>query len=153
MNLIHRLEHWGDTHHPKWIDLLRIALGIFLCFKGIEFAQNTGKLMSIMNNQIPFSSFMLILLSHYILFAHIMGGFMLAMGMLTRFAALIQIPVLLGAIIFVNSKSPMWGQFSELSLSILILLLLCYFLVVGGGRWSFDWYLDHSREAMKENRS
>ena len=40
MNLVQRLEQWGDRHHPKWMDFLRIALGIFLCLKGVEFATN-----------------------------------------------------------------------------------------------------------------
>ncbi|HWJ26945.1 MAG TPA: hypothetical protein VNS32_10415, partial [Flavisolibacter sp.] len=74
MNYLQRLEHLSDLHYPRWMDIIRIALGVFLCFKGVEFAQNTGKLMGLMTNQVPFSSFMLILVSHYILFAHILGG-------------------------------------------------------------------------------
>jgi len=136
MNYLQRLEFWGDRHHPKWLDLLRIALGVFLCIKGIEFARNMNLVEDMMTRKVPFSSFMLILLSHYILFAHIMGGFLLAIGLLTRFACVIQIPVLLGAIIFINSS--MLRPFSELFLSILILMLLVYFLVIGSGPWSLD---------------
>ena len=62
---------------------------------------------------------------------------MLVLGMLTRFACLIQIPILLGAIIFVNSSEGLWQPFSELWLSILVLLLLFYFLIIGNGPWSF----------------
>jgi len=145
MNYLQRLEHWSDVHHFKWLELLRIALGVFLCYKGVEFAQ-TSSLMSLMSGQVPFNSFILILLSHYILFAHIMGGFLIALGMLTRFACLIQIPILLGAIVFINLSPAALNQFSELSLSILTFLLLIYFSIAGSGPWSFDWYLD------KENR-
>ncbi|MDX5339191.1 MAG: DoxX family protein, partial [Cyclobacteriaceae bacterium] len=34
MNIITKIEHWGDTHHPKWIDILRIALGLVILYKG-----------------------------------------------------------------------------------------------------------------------
>src|SRR5215204_6173886 len=128
MNLVQRLEHWGDHHHPKWMDLLRIALGIFLCLKGIEFANNMSTVMNMISGTMPFSSFMMVLIGHYIVFAHIMGGFLLATGLLTRFACIIQIPILLGAIIFINLSHDMMKPFSELFLTIIILLLLIYFL-------------------------
>jgi len=145
MNLLQRLEHWGDSHHPKWLDILRIALGIFLCYKGIEFLRNMSDMMSVMTSKMSFGSFTLVLLSHYIVFAHIMGGFLLALGLLTRFACLIQIPVLLGAIIFINSSPDIWRPFSELLLSILVLILLIYFLIVGNGPWSFDWFVERDK--------
>ena len=142
MNYMQRLEIWGDHHHPKWLDMLRIALGVFLCFKGIEFARNMHLVEDMMTRRVPFSGFLLIILSHYILFAHIAGGFMLATGLLTRLACLIQIPVLIGAIIFVNTS--MLQPFSELVLSILILILLIYFLVIGSGPWSLDRVINES---------
>src|SRR6476469_5818915 len=109
MNLIQRVEHWGDAHHPKWLDLLRIAFGLFLLFKGVEFADNMNKLMNMLSGQVHFNSFMLMILAHYVLGAHILGGVLLTVGLLTRFACLIQIPVLLGAIIFVNTHN-LFGQ-------------------------------------------
>lgn len=133
MDLLHRIEHWGDRHHPKWMDIVRIALGIFLCYKGFEFLQDMSATKNLVANNISFGSFTLILVGHYIVFAHVLGGALLVLGMLTRFACLIQIPVLLGAIIFVNSKGGVWQPFSELWLSILVLLLLIYFLIVGNG--------------------
>jgi len=137
MDLLHRIEHWGDRHHPKWMDIVRIALGIFLCYKGFEFLQDMSATKNLVANNISFGSFTLILVGHYIVFAHVLGGALLVLGMLTRFACLIQIPVLLGAIIFVNSKGDVWQPFSELWLSILVFLLLIYFLVVGNGPFSF----------------
>jgi len=136
MNYIQRIEHWGDTHHPKWLDFIRIALGIFLLLKGIEFANNMNKLMLMMSN-LPFGNFMMVILGHYVLFAHILGGVLLTTGLLTRLACIIQIPVLLVAVF-----SNMFNQFSEFPLSILVLILLIYFLVVGSGRWSLDWYVN-----------
>jgi putative oxidoreductase len=140
MNYLQRLEHWGDHHHPKYLDILRIALGIFLCFKGIEFARNSTLLNEMIGRQVPFDSLLLLLLGHYVIFAHIMGGFLLALGLLTRFACAIQIPILIGAIIFVNSD--LVNHFTALLLSILILCLLVYFTIIGSGPWSVDYAME-----------
>lgn len=145
MNLIQRLGYWGDRHHPKWMDLVRIALGVFLCYKGVEFLQNMSMMMNLMEAQVPFGSFMLIILGHYIVFAHIVGGFLLALGILTRFACLIQIPILIGALIFINTSGSLMQPYSELFLSILVLLLLIYFLIIGNGPWSFQWFVEHDK--------
>ncbi len=144
MNYVQRLEQWGDTHHPKWIDLLRIILGIFLVFKGIEFANSMSSVLNVMSTQTPFDGFLLILLYHYLVFAHLLGGVLLALGILTRFACLIQIPVLIGAINFVNLSPEVVRPFSELFLSILVLLLLGYFLIIGSGPWSLDTVIEEN---------
>lgn len=135
MNLLEKFENWGDKHHPKWLDIIRIALGIFLCYKGVDFLRNTSDLISLMQNTSPFSGFMIILIGHYVTFAHIIGGFFLTIGMFTRAACLIQIPILLGAVIFVNINATQaaFSPYSELFLSIIILLLLFYFLIIGNG--------------------
>jgi putative oxidoreductase len=135
MTLLEKFEYWGDRHHPKWLDFIRIALGIFLCYKGIDFLRNTSSLISLMELRSPFSGFVIILLGHYVAFAHIIGGFFLTIGMFTRAACLIQIPILLGAIIFINTNAgrDTFSPYSELFLSIIVLLLLVYFLIVGNG--------------------
>ncbi len=135
MNLLEKFEYWGDRHHPKWLDIIRISLGIFLCYKGVDFLRNTSGLIGLMKNNFPFSGFMIILLGHYVTFAHILGGLSLTIGLFTRAACLIQIPVLIGAIIFVNinATKDAFSPYSELFLSIIILLLLIYFLIIGNG--------------------
>jgi uncharacterized membrane protein YphA (DoxX/SURF4 family) len=71
-----------------------------------------------------------------VVFAHIIGGILLILGFLTRFACLIQIPILLGAIIFINLASDGLKPYNELFLSVIVLLLLCYFLIAGNGPWA-----------------
>ena len=132
-----RLEYWGNSHHPKWMDIVRIALGIFLCYKGVDFLLNMSKLINLMSNRTSFGSFVYILAGQYVVFAHILGGIFLILGLFTRFACIIQIPILVGAIIFVNSSRDMLQPYSELILSVLVLILLLYFLVAGNGPWSF----------------
>jgi putative oxidoreductase len=135
--MLQRFEQWGDNHHPKWLDIIRIILGIFLCYKGIDFLQNMGTLMGIMSNKVQFNSLMFIVLGHYVVFAHIIGGILLTIGLFTRFACLIQIPIMLVAVLFINAGGNMMRPYSEFLLSLVVLLLLIYFLIVGNGPWSF----------------
>lgn len=131
MNLVQRLEHWGDAHHPQWLDIVRILLGAFLCFKGIDYLMNMGTMLGLLTNKMDFGSFTSMLMSNYISFAHLLGGILLILGVLTRFACLLQIPILVGAVFFVNTT--LYRPFSEMALAILVLLLLILFLIVGNG--------------------
>jgi len=140
MNYVQRIEHWGETHHPGWLDLVRIALGLFLVAKGVEFADNMNKLLNLMSG-LPFGNFMMIMLSHYVLFAYLLGGVLLATGLLTRFACIINLPVLITAI-----AMNVFQEFSELSVAVLMLALIIYFMVIGSGRWSLDWYVNKEYE-------
>jgi len=139
MNLthnMHHMEHWADTHHPLWIDFIRVGLGLFLLIKGIMFIQDTSALMTIMrNSQFPWVSAGL---AHYVALAHIAGGAMIAMGLKTRVAVLFQLPILLGAVLFINPNRGFYSQNTELWSSIIVLLLLVFFLVFGSGRFSVD---------------
>ena len=151
MNFAHRLELWGDTHHPKWLDIIRIVLGIFLCYKGFEFLNNMGSLLDVMTNRLSFNAFAIILLSHAIVFAHILGGFLLALGLLTRFACLIQIPILIGAVFLVNAREGMNVSNNELILSGIVLILLVVFVIKGSGAISADEYFRNYYKAGYES--
>jgi len=131
MNLVQRVEHWGDTHHPLWLDIVRILLGAFLCYKGVDFLMNMGTMLALINNRMSFGSFTEMLMGNYVSFAQILGGILLILGVLTRFACLLNIPVLLGAVFFVNTS--LYRPFSESLVAVLVLLLLGLFLVVGNG--------------------
>ena len=147
MNLLQRLEFWGDRHHPRWMDIIRIALGIFLVYKGADFLNNMSTLINLMtSNKYP-TSIWFILAGHYTVFAHIAGGACLALGVFTRMACLIQIPILLGAVFFVSTNEEMLRPYSELFLTILILLLLIYFLIAGNGPWAIKIKEDKSKSS------
>jgi putative oxidoreductase len=135
MNLVQRVEHWGDNHHPQWLDAVRILLGGFLCYKGVDFLMNMGTMLDLISNRMSFGSFTSMLMSNYIAFAQILGGILLILGALTRFACLIQIPILLGAIFFVNLNSDLYRPLSAVILPIVVLILLICFLVIGNGQW------------------
>jgi uncharacterized membrane protein YphA (DoxX/SURF4 family) len=81
-----------------------------------------------------FGSFASMMMSNYIAFAHLLGGILLILGVLTRFACLLQLPILLGAIFFINLSPDMYRPLSETVMAVLVLLLLVLFLVVGNGK-------------------
>ena len=144
MNLFQKLEKWGDSHHPKWLDVVRIVLGIFLFLKGLEFINNMDQFALLMSKSQFLASISVGIIAHIIVFAHLVGGLLIAFGLLTRFACLIQIPVILGAIIFINSAEGLLKPHAELWFSIIVLLLLAFFLIEGSGPISID-------EVIKKN--
>ncbi|GHA55547.1 DoxX family protein [Pontibacter akesuensis] len=139
MNLthdMHRVEHWADKHHPIWIDFLRVALGVFLFAKGFIFIQDTAALQAILRkSEFPWVSMGLV---HYVAFAHLFGGLLVAVGLITRVATLFQIPILLGAVFFINPERGFYSENTELWSSIIVLALLIFFLIFGSGRFSVD---------------
>lgn len=140
MNLLQRIDRWGEAHHPRWLDAVRVLLGVFLFYKGVVFIQNIDVLKTVIN-QSPFLTVLSFWLAHYIVFAHLAGGILIALGLLTRVAILAQLPILLGALIFVHTPTGLFDVHSETGLSILVLLLLIFFLVEGSGPISFDNYM------------
>ena len=141
MNVIHRIEQWGDGHHPGVWDGLRIALGIFLLLKGVMFMENTSSLKNIIENQsdITLSPARFMFVVYYTAFIHMTGGAMITLGILTRASALLQLPLVFGAVFFVNIlQSPLN---TELWMSVICFVLLLIFVVIGSGRFSLDNYL------------
>lgn len=138
MNYLQRIELWGDSHHSKWLDIVRITLGLFLIYKAISFLMNMSTVMGLIKNM-GGSSFSLVLLGQFIVIVHLMGGLLITIGLHTRLACLIQIPILIGAIILLSTSSGTLPVPSlEMFTSVLVLLLLICFLIFGNGPWSFN---------------
>jgi uncharacterized membrane protein YphA (DoxX/SURF4 family) len=140
MNLLQRIDHWGETHHPRWIDGIRILLGIFLFWKGVVFIQNIDVLKAVIN-QSPFITVLSFWLAHYIVFAHLLGGLLISLGLLTRPAVLANLPILIGALFFVHAPTGLFNVHNETGLSILVLLLLIVIMIEGSGPFSYDGYM------------
>ncbi|MDB5023852.1 MAG: DoxX family protein [Mucilaginibacter sp.] len=142
MNLIHKIEKWGDSHHPRFLDIVRIALGIFLLLKGLGFMENTANLKYIIENQpdVTLPSGVLVALVYYVTFVHMVGGTLIALGILTRFSAIMQIPVVFGAVFFINILQSPFN--TDLLSSVAALIFLVVFAVIGSGKLSLENYLE-----------
>ncbi|MGF7043027.1 DoxX family protein [Mucilaginibacter lappiensis] len=141
MKTFQKFQSWGDAHHPKILDLIRMLLGIFLLIKGIVFLYHFPFLRDVIvrTRAINLSDEMITILIYYVTLAHMIGGLFIFLGLVTRVAALIQIPIVFGAVFFVNILNAYFN--SELWLSVLVLSLLMLFVVIGSGPLSIDRYL------------
>jgi len=138
MGMLHQLEKWSTTHHPRWLVLLRVALGICLIIKGITFLGNTVALESLLaESHVDIDASWLPVV---ITWLHLLCGFLIIIGLLTRWSALVMIPILLGAVIFVNAPNGLFAAESEFGFSLVVLLMLVFFFIEGGGPLSLDNY-------------
>ncbi|WP_242918555.1 DoxX family protein [Pontibacter liquoris] len=132
----HPTRRVNSASNPIWMDGLRIALGLFLFIKGIMFLEHTSDVFYIFSRQQDMlSAEKADLLTSSV---HIIGGLMIAFGALTRLALLCQIPIVLGAVMFVNPRQGVALGNTELWISLVVLLLLIFFMIVGPGRYSID---------------
>jgi uncharacterized membrane protein YphA (DoxX/SURF4 family) len=143
MGTLRHIQQWSATHHPRWLVVLRVALGVCLFAKGIVFISNSVLLEQLLaDNPIIGGNpgWLLIIIA----WANLLGGFLLIIGLLTRWVALFQLPILAGAIIFINAQNGGFAAQSELGLAVVVFLLLIFFLVQGGGPLSLDHYFHHN---------
>jgi len=132
-----QIKIWGDQHHPKWIDYLRIALGLVLIWKGIAFILNLD-VLDLFLRQTGIAeklglSISVTLLAHLIIVLHLIGGICIALGLRTRLFCLFNLPSLLGAVFLVNLRQNIFKPYSEFWLSLLVLLTIICFLIIGNG--------------------
>ncbi|MBD1391615.1 DoxX family protein [Mucilaginibacter glaciei] len=138
MKMISKLEDWGDRHHPKLVDVIRIVLGAFLLFKGYLFFHNMPFLRDLIIDAklVDLSTDTITALLYYVTYAHMVGGTLILFGLVTRLASLIQIPIVVAAVFVVNI--PNKAVNSELWLSVVVLTLLLLFVIIGSGPISLD---------------
>ena len=126
----------NSASNPVWMDGLRIVLGLFLFVKGALFLEHTSDVFQIFSaEQDILSAGKAHLLTSAV---HMIGGLMIAFGMLTRLALLCQIPILIGALMIVNPQRGVNLGNTELIVSLLVTGLLIFFMIVGPGRYSID---------------
>ena len=138
MSVISDVESWGNSHRPGFLDFFRIALGIFITWKGLQFITQMSELENTTAGIATW--FAGAVLAHYIIFAHILGGPLIIAGLFTRIVCFLQFPILIGAVFFVNAPKGHLsiGHYMELWVSLLVLAGLVVFMVFGAGRYSLD---------------
>ncbi len=144
MGLLQNFQNWTSSHNPKWLALVRVALGAALLLRGVSFLNNLPNMERLIdaNSLTQYKD----VLMNSIPWIHIGGGFLIIIGLFTRFAAFIQIPVLLGAVLYVNVKKGFFTVETDLTLSIILLLMLVIFVVEGSGPLSLASYFKEAEE-------
>lgn len=138
MSVVTDVEKWGNAHRPGFLDIFRIILGLFITYKGLLFITSMDELETTAASfNVWFAG---AALAHYVVFAHILGGPLIALGLFTRVVSVLNIPILIGAVILVNYPKGFMsvGSHMELEVSLIVLIGLIIFTVFGAGKYSID---------------
>jgi putative oxidoreductase len=150
MTTIQHLQKWGTTH-PLFLAILRIGLGLILIARGINFMRDASLLDMLLyrgasNGETDW-------LPLVITWANLLGGTMITIGLWTRLMALLQLPILIGAVVFINMQESFFTPSSELPMAIVSLVLAIFFLLEGSGRFSVDGYFDRNRGPRSQGQN
>ena len=125
---------------PNFMSLLRILLGVILLWKSINFIVNTSAAESLIQQTgVGVFSDNARILAFVVSYLGLLCGIFIFIGLLTRYMAILQIPVLIVAVFFINLKN--FGNSSfEFILSLVTLALLILFAIKGSVKFSADEY-------------
>ena len=145
MNAFQSIAAWGDEHHPKWLDVLRVMLGILLFAKGLSFIMNKELVAEVLkaNN----FDFLPVLVMHYVIIFQMAHSVLIAIGLITRIAILAQLPIVVGALLLLWTREEFSVFSSDIWLAVLIVFLLVFFFIYGPGTFSVDNYLKRAKES------
>ncbi|MEQ1799744.1 MAG: DoxX family protein [Lacibacter sp.] len=130
-----RLMQWGSDHQPDWFVVLRVALGLLLFTKGIDFISNMVQFQDLLEQQ-KNVRFEISWVAFAIAWAHIFGGLFIVLGLFTRAFCLVQLPIVTAALI-VSISSHILSGFALFEI-IAAFLMLLLFVLGGGGTLSLD---------------
>jgi uncharacterized membrane protein YphA (DoxX/SURF4 family) len=131
------------TGKIQLITIVRVLLGLIILFKSVSFIyDNALAVEGITKTGIGIFTKNSEILAMILSYLGLLCGFFITIGLFTRIAAIIQIPVLIVAVFFVNIHS-IGDNLAEFMLSMVTLVLLVYFARKGSGPLSADEYLKH----------
>ncbi len=136
MASIRTLNKWANAHTYYALDILRVALGVFLFIKGIQFISQTQTLVELITPLQGYAGVMITV--HYVASAHLVGGILIAFGLLTRWAIAAQLPILIGAIL-INFVGEM--NVANLVLATVVMFISLFFIFYGSGKHSADYIM------------
>ena len=151
MSVVTDVEKWGNAHRPGFLDIFRIVLGVFITYKGLMFITGMDELETTAASfNVWFAG---ATLAHYVVFAHILGGPLIALGLFTRVVCVINLPILIGAVILVNYPKGFMsvGSHMELEISLIVMAGLIIFTIFGAGKYSIDAKRRREAEAAHTN--
>ena len=117
------------------VTLLRLVVGaiyIMHAYLALGIFGPSGMIAYQVKNGIPFPE----VATWYLILAHGLGGICLVLGLFTRWAALANVPVMLGAIGFVHLKNGFWAHQGGYEYPLVLLLASLALAMTGGGALS-----------------
>jgi len=145
------LQKNNSDNQPRWLTLFRIILGFIILWKGFTFFKDSIAVETMVKGgSIELLSKNSEIIAFIITYTNLLGGFFIMVGLFTRLMCIIQIPILLGAILFININEGMSLTNLELILSVIVLILLIVFAIKGSGLFSADEYFRSYTKAAIE---
>jgi len=120
--------------------IVRFGIGFILISKAMFFISNPDIIFSLLSKG-QFEAFP-VLIKHYIVLAHLIGGIFICVGLLTRLSSIVQMPILLGAIFIVHPKDGFLMSGFSLEIACLVFVGLVILAIKGAPLFSIDSYLD-----------
>jgi uncharacterized membrane protein YphA (DoxX/SURF4 family) len=143
MDKFNSIIKWLDDNQNLAYSLIRFFIGTALFVRGWIFFADPGTVTDMAREESLYMWF------SYVTLGHLIGGFMLMIGLLTRLAALIQIPILFGAVFIVNAGRDLASIDQSLELAVMVLVLLIVYFIFGSGGFSLDQYLADKKVESK----
>lgn len=133
------------------LTFLRVVLGFILIWKGFNFINDTQLAKSLIEQTgIGLFSRSADVLTFIVAYLSLFCGVCIAVGLFTRVAAIIQIPILIVAILFVQIRNIPENNTFELLLAIVAFILLILFAISGSGMLSADRYFKRIKRKTEE---
>lgn len=137
---------WIQDNSDVLFDVVRIYVGLGLAIRGFFALVDPGYFGTWLSD-FGVTGGAAVAARAYIIAAHLGGGILMAIGYLTRIAALVQLPILIGAVFFIHFPEGLAGPDQSLEFSALVLFLVALFAIRGSGRLSVMSYLRRKRLA------
>lgn len=125
--------------------IFRVILGLTLFIKGVSFIRNKVLIETLISKNAILEK--LTFLNLLIPFIHILGGFFILIGIYTRIAILIQIPIIIAAIIFLFDSGGD-SYFKEIVFAATILIMLVIYLKFGDGFYSWKNLINKEKDIL-----
>jgi len=143
MKLFSKIVEWFNTNHDLAYSLIRIILGVALFVRGLILLSDPAAISELAGQNELYWWY------SYITIIHIIAGLLLTLGLLTRIAALLQIPILVGAVFFIHMRQGLVTEGQSLELSALVLVLLIIYFLFGSGSLSLDKFFAKRKSTLK----
>lgn len=136
MSAFSKIDRYVSKHYPFVLDLLRIVVGAVIFYQGVMFVKN-GEALDMIINRSTIGGWAFIL-EHHVAFTLLVGGILITIGLITRWAIAFQFPVFLGMIINQHATQGLYSVYSELSFAYGITIILVLLFILGPGPFSVD---------------
>jgi len=143
MSLFNKIVEGFNTNHDFAYSLIRIILGVALLVRGLILLSDPAAISELAGQNELYWWY------SYITIIHIIAGLLLTLGLLTRVASLLQIPILAGAVFFIHMRQGLLTEGQSLELSALVLVLLIIYFLFGSGSLSLDNFIAKRKSTLK----